>query len=1542
MQTTVLQSTYASKFALLKSSLLALSFATLAACGGGGGGGGGEPDPNTPDTTAPSIVSFNPQAGATIGSETNKRPVLSIKFSEAVKNVNSTNISLTKAGKPPKSVDLDIKNAQANTYTFTPMADLEAGASYTLTIKKGITDTAGNALVADISKSYTAYADKTPPKISSMDPSVGSAIGNASNKKPSISVTFSENVSNVNKTNVLLKKGSKSVDITITNSGKTYTITPDVDLVSGESYVLEFNAGIKDAAGNALVAVTKNYTAGDMINPTVSITPANSATDIALDADIKLTFSEAVKGVTPTNVKISKLANGSNAVTATISNTGNVYSVDPSADLDPNTKYYLLLSGITDAQGNALIYANPISFTTVDAPVVRSITPANTAAVQKRQAFVVSFSKPVKNVNASNVTLVKKGASNSVALSIASGSNNQYTVTPTADLDSNATYTLTIKKGITGTSSANVPVVEKSMEYRVVDYVKPTVSSFLPRGTSLGDSSDRRPTLEVRFSEDVKNVNKTNVAFTKVGSSAPINYTVRRISFSIYWVSFGANLDDSSSYKLSLKSGITDNAGNALAPVTKDYTTSDWTAPTISSTNPANGATGVGNAASKKPTLRITFSEDLSGVRGRRFSDGFKLTKGNSSTAIGVTIGGSGSSYTVIPNGDLEPKTVYKMHFNSRIRDVAGNRLASTVRSFTTGDFTPPTVTSVSPANAATNVDTRASVVVEFSENVSGVSTSSVQISTNTNGTNAVNMTMSPTTANAKRYTFTPASGATFTPGATYYIVIHKNQITDGSNNLTGYTVKRFTTALLPSKLGFRALMDGTKSIFSFDSPMANTKLLSYRNSPCNLGATSNCGNFQSQNVANPTTVTAFNTTNDGYMRIKSGNTAAGLGKENVFANSRLEKRAGNRAAYFKGRFWLIGGTSDINNGGILSNDIFYSTDGRHWKKAPASSSSNVRFRPLYQHQVVVHDNKLYVIGGRMANVRNNASSGSGGLSDTFDSSEVWSSFDGIGWTKVNAATAAKKFTPRSSHVAISYNNALFVIGGRSMRYRNSHLSVTNMKDVYFSTNGGRDWTKHTTASLPSALSGHQAAVLGTGANAKVVITGGYNASLGRESQDTLHFNGQTITKANANSQFGARQGHAMVNFKGKLWVNNGTSSRYDPADMFSSTDGITWTRENTANIRASFGTIHGHQMIVAGTGSKSKLWMIGARDSGDVYSSDDAKNWKNEPQYKLPKLYAHQIVEDTDNKVLYLIGGRKVVTGSNAATNDVYKSTDGVNWQKVAVKRGFSARQDHQAAYFDRKLWVIAGRGSSGALKDVWSSSDGGVNWRRVQDNAPFDAIYGHQVVVANFDRTGNKLWLFGGRKSSSTVASIGGCSPTFSSNDGVTWRSGPRFCSGGTVAIRDFPHAEHQVVQCGSTTSVLLIGGRGGNNGYTKEVYSFNGSTFTKVNVSSGFYPTSAHHVSCHKNEYWLTAGWVKNSAAGINRAENWVYKSTDGQTWNRQSDVSPVKFFEHQTYSFKGHLYLMGGAKTGTQVYNHIWQLNETDNKWYKPYVGEIINH
>jgi subtilisin-like proprotein convertase family protein len=134
---------------------LILLLAVVLSCGGKGGGGGSHPD-----TTPPTVSYTSPANNAT---DTAVIPIVMATFSEAMNGatVDSTTFTFMQGGSPVSgAVSYD---AATRTAAFTPSAMLSLSTVYTAMITTGVTDTAGNAMAANYSWSFTTASSLSDP-----------------------------------------------------------------------------------------------------------------------------------------------------------------------------------------------------------------------------------------------------------------------------------------------------------------------------------------------------------------------------------------------------------------------------------------------------------------------------------------------------------------------------------------------------------------------------------------------------------------------------------------------------------------------------------------------------------------------------------------------------------------------------------------------------------------------------------------------------------------------------------------------------------------------------------------------------------------------------------------------------------------------------------------------------------------------------------------------------------------------------------------------------------------------------------------------------------------------------------------------------------------------------------------------------------------------------------------------------------------------------------------------------------------------------------
>ncbi|MBI3525759.1 MAG: Ig-like domain-containing protein [Betaproteobacteria bacterium] len=212
----------------------------------------------------------------------------------------------------------------------------------------------------------------------------------------------------------------------------------------------------------------------------------------------------------------------------------------------------------------------------------------------------------------------------------------------------------------------------------------------------------------------------TSATFTLACPAAtPVSGTVSYLAtgnIATLTLAAAGNLPPNTLCTATVTTGVKDTEGISLASnFSWTFTTAaapDTTAPTVTATLNANGATNV--AINTK--VGATFSKAMDPLTITAAT--FTLKQGTTAVAGVVTYVGVNAVFTPVSN--LAVNTIYTATVTTGAKDVSGNALASNfVWSWTTGaapDTTAPTVTLAIPANSATSIAINTKIGATFSE----------------------------------------------------------------------------------------------------------------------------------------------------------------------------------------------------------------------------------------------------------------------------------------------------------------------------------------------------------------------------------------------------------------------------------------------------------------------------------------------------------------------------------------------------------------------------------------------------------------------------------------------------------------------------------------------------------------------------------------------------------------------------------------------------------------------------------------------------------
>ncbi len=599
-------------------------------------------------------------------------------------NIYTTNVALTITGSDAPS------GVSKTQYSLdgAPWADYQSS-NKPIISKEGTTDVkyrsidvAGNT---EDTQSIPIAIDKTAPTFANSTPANG-----AVNVAPdtTITVTFSEAIQNgTNFNGISVNSSSTTITATTSISGNMLLIKPST-MSNNQAYTVVIPAGaVEDMAGLPTTGQTTiAFTTPDTILPTVTGTnPLDGATNVGLNTTVTVTFSEPViQGAAFSGITL-KDASGT-AVSATVGVSGTMLTIDPNTDMGNNKLYSVTIpaGAVKDLSGNALAQPATFSFATPDtiAPKLVGTYPANGQLnVPLDTTITVTFDE---NITLANKSLIKVYSLNS--------KNQQVSVTctdtvagkvlyidPTTTLGANKKYYVEIQSGAITDKSNNVASAVSFNFTTINETTIPKVNSSDPVSGATGVAITK--TITLTYSETITAGDYFGSITLKDAAGKVATSTVS-ISGTKLTIDPVADLSANTTYTLSVPaSAIKDPAGNQAAVYSMSFSTAgvpvpDTTPPSVLSTSPTNGSTGVRIANN----ITVTFSENikaatLSGIT-------VKNSAGATVTLNPIMI--SGAVLTIDPVPSLAKSTKYTVSIPAgAVADLADNLFNPTPNPYT-------------------------------------------------------------------------------------------------------------------------------------------------------------------------------------------------------------------------------------------------------------------------------------------------------------------------------------------------------------------------------------------------------------------------------------------------------------------------------------------------------------------------------------------------------------------------------------------------------------------------------------------------------------------------------------------------------------------------------------------------------------------------------------------------------------------------------------------------------------------------------------------
>lgn len=232
----------------------------------------------------------------------------------------------------------------------------------------------------------------------------------------------------------------------------------------------------------------------------------------------------------------------------------------------------------------------------------------------------------------------------------------------------------------------------------------------------------------------------------------------------------------------------------------------------------------------------------------------------------------------------------------------------------------------------------------------------------------------------------------------------------------------------------------------------------------------------------------------------------------------------------YKDKMWIVGG--DVNQG-HYQNDVWNSADGKTWNFV--NRDKPVPWGPRALHYTVVHDGKIWVIGGQSMPQFSKEEA-----KEIFYR-DAWTSTDGIEWTKVDIQEPAWPQRGMIGGSAVK-DGRIWILGGGT--YDTPTKGRLFYNDVWSSADG-KTWKQH-------------------------------------------------VEK----SPWHPRQYHDVAVFDGRLWVLEGYHVEGgNRKDVWHSADGVTWTEvPNTPWAPRHAASVYVHDnglWMVAGNNMKPDVWKL-------------------------------------------------------------------------------------------------------------------------------------------------------------------------------------------------------------------------------------------------------------------------------------------------------------------------------------------------------------
>ncbi len=453
--------------------------------------------------------------------------------------------------------------------------------------------------------------------------------------------------------------------------------------------------------------------------PTVITTsPADGATAVLLNTTVSAGFSSVMAPATINATTFTLTGPGATPVSGTVSYTGTTATFTPASSLAANALYTATIAtGAQDPGGNALGANFVWSFTT-GAPTVFSVVPASGAtAVPVNSLVSATFTEAMDplTINAATFRLTGPGATPVAGAVTYAGATA--TFTPTFALAPNTLYTATITTGAKD-PGGNALAANFAWTFTTAP-LAPAVTATVPASGAGNVPLNQKIAATFNTPMTASSIIAAGTfTVTGAGGAAVAGTVTYDAPSNTAIFAPTAPLAASTQFTATVTTAAQSAQGNApAANYVWSFTTGLATnaiAPTVTATNPADAAINV----PLNQKIAATFSAPMNPAT-ISAAGTFTLAVAGGGAAVPGTVSYAGRTAVFTPTANLAAGIQYTATITTAAKDLTGVAMAANfVWSFTAGVTTngvAPTITSTSPASAASSVPLDKTVSATFS-----------------------------------------------------------------------------------------------------------------------------------------------------------------------------------------------------------------------------------------------------------------------------------------------------------------------------------------------------------------------------------------------------------------------------------------------------------------------------------------------------------------------------------------------------------------------------------------------------------------------------------------------------------------------------------------------------------------------------------------------------------------------------------------------------------------------------------------------------------